>query len=209
MDKIIENKELKKRILASLHKTDSDSFSQEDLDQVENIGFTQRLVNGKHTHIDVINILLFNNLKYLTLRHYILTMRELRFISEHKSIKEVSFLNCTFQDVDFDELSSIPEILKFDHCSCLPSKFPKVNKIIVFQTDIDFHSIDLSKVISIRIENSTIKNIYDIDKYEQLLDVNLDGSELFNEDHQKISDISVPKNCLYSHKEQCLYCCDD
>ena len=43
MNKKLENKELTKRILERLHKKDTEDFSEEELESIENIGLTGKL----------------------------------------------------------------------------------------------------------------------------------------------------------------------
>lgn len=205
----IENKELVKRILERLNKSDNEEFSAEELASIENIGFTKRLVNGKDTNIDVENIFLFKNLRSLTLKNYPLTMRDLQLIAEHASIEDVSFLDCTFENIDFDELSRLPENLKFIYCSKLPLKFPKVKRVMVAFSEINFDSIDFSEAVSIRIQNSKIRNVHDINEHDNILDVNLDGSELVKGNGEIAKDINVPINCRYTHEEIDRHYVDD
>lgn len=209
MNEKIENKELLKRILECLKKSDNFDFSEEELASIENIGFTRKLVNGQDTGIDIESILLFKNLKSLTLRNYELTMRDLQFISEHPSIEDISFLECTFENTDFDELSRLPEKLKFIYCSKLPLKFPKVKGVRVEFCEIDFSSIDFSRASSIAIKNSKIRNVQNLDDYDNILTVNLDGSELIKENGEIAEDITVAKNCEYTHREIDKYYVDD
>ena len=91
MNKKLENKELTKRILERLHKKDTEDFSEEELESIENIGLTGKLVNGKETGIDIEDIFLFKNLKSLTLRNFSLTLEDLEKLSKHISIEEISF----------------------------------------------------------------------------------------------------------------------
>lgn len=209
MNKKIENKELMKKILEQLNKDDSEELSEEELACIENIVFTKKLVNGKDTNIDIENIFLFKNLKSLTLRNYSLSMRELKLIAEHAGIENVSFLDCTFESIDFDELLRLPESLKFIYCSKLPLKFPKVKKVMVAFCEIDFDSIDFSEATSIKIQNSKIRNVYDIDEHDNILEVNLDGSELIRENGEIVKDICVPLNCRYTHEEIDRHYVDD
>lgn len=209
MNKKIENKELIKRILERLNKSEIGKFSEEELAKIENIAFTKKLANGTDTGIGIENIFLFENLRCLTLRSYSLTMEDLQYISEQSTIENVSFLECTFDNIDFDELPRVPEVLKFLNCSKLPLKFPRVKKVMIGNCEIDFDSIDFSSASSIIIKNSKIKNAHDISECNNILEVNLDGSELLQKDGDSLEDIRVPDNCKYSHKEDDKYYIDD
>lgn len=202
MNKKLENKELTKRILERLHKKDTEDFSEEELESIENIGLTGKLVNGKETGIDIEDIFLFKNLKSLTLRNFSLTLEDLEKLSKHISIEEISFLGCCFEDVNFDVLSRIPSRLKFIYCSKLPLKFSNIKKLMISFCELDFETIDFSSISSIFIQNSKVENVKDLTEYENLLEVNLDGSELTQKDGKSISDIRVRENCMYSHREK-------
>lgn len=201
MYKKIENKQLLKTILNALNKSDSEDFSEEELLNIENIGFIERLSNGKATNIKVEDVLLFKNLKSLTLRRYTLTMEDLNLISKYTNIEDISFLECSFPNVDFDELPRMPKTLKFMRCSALPTKFPRIRNIVVSFSEIDFDSISFSDAISIRINNSKIRNIHDIDTYDNILEVDFDGSELLKSNGEKVKDINVASGCNYTHED--------
>lgn len=201
MNEKIDNKELIKRILERLHKADNTNFSVDELAEIEDIAFTKKLVNGKDTGISINNIFIFKNLRCLTLRSYSVTMEDLLNISKHPTIEDISFLECAFDDVDFDNLPRIPEMLKFLNCSNLPLKFPRVKKVMVGSCEIDFNSIDFESSTSIIIQNSRIKNVHNINQYDNLLEVNLDGSELIQENGEIVADINVSDKCKYSHRE--------
>ena len=59
----IENKELIKKILTCLNKSDSDDFSEEDLASIENISLSPKLVDGRETGLTVRDIFFFNKNK--------------------------------------------------------------------------------------------------------------------------------------------------
>lgn len=195
-----DNKELVKTILASLKKSDDETFSQEELATIEDIVFTQVLANGKYTGISLEDAFLFENLKTITLKNYNLSSRDLKVICEHPKLQEISFLGCTFEEASFDEISKHPEILKFIFCSKLPKKFPAVDKVLVAFSNLDFNSIDFSKATIIKVKNSEISNARDLDEFSNLVEVNLDGSTLTKDNGEKVEDITVGKACIYSHE---------
>lgn len=210
MNKKIENKELVKRILNQIHKSDENAeISEEDLASIENIALTRILENGKDTEINVEDIFLFKNLKSVTLKNYLLGMKDLQVISEHPRLEDVSFFGCQFEDVDFDELSRLPENLKFIYCSSMPLKFPKVGKVMIAYSNLDFDSIDLSYVTSMKIKDSIVKNVKDLVEYQNIIEVNFDGSKLIQETGKIVEDIKVGKSCSYSHKPHDIYYVDD
>lgn len=201
MKENIENKELIKKILISLNKSDSEDFTSEDLETIENISLSPKLVNGIETGITAQDIKFFPSLKSVTLRGYTLTMDDLQIIADNENIENVSFIGCGFKSVDFNELPRIPENLRFSYCVNLPEKFPNVKKVRVAFSEIDMDSIKLENVISLYIKSSRIKNAHNIDEYENIEEVNLDGSSLIQSDGNEIKDIKVGKNAIYSHKE--------
>jgi len=209
VNKKIENKELVNCILNRLTKFYTNEFSEEELASISNIRLIGKLSNGKDTGISIEDVKLFKNLKSLTLTNYSLTMKDLMVIADYTHIRDVSFLGCFFDDIDFDELSRLPETLKFICCSNLPKKFPRVKDVIVDFGEIDFSSIDLLQAISLRIQNSKIKNISDINMHNNILEVNLDGSELIDYNGNLLKDINVGDGCIYSHNELCMHHIDD
>lgn len=210
MNKKIENEELVKRILNQIHKSDENTeISEEDLASIENIALTRLLENGKDTGINVEDIFLFKNLKSVTLKNYLLTMKDLQVISEHPQLEDVSFFGCQFEDINFDELHRLPENLKFIYCPSMPLKFPKVGKVMVAYSDLDFDSIDLSCVTNIRIKNSIVRNAKDLVQYPNIIEANFDGSKLMQKDGQVIENINVGNSCRYSHNPHDIYQVDD
>lgn len=197
----IENKELAKSIRNCLQGPHADIFSDQELASIENIGLTGRLVNGRETGVTIKDVLLFKNLKYLTLRAYKITTEDLYLLGSRTNIQELSFLQCTFVNTDFDKVSRIPETLKFIGCPQLTEKFPGIKKILVDSCEMDFDSISFSKANIIRIQNSKIKNVHDIDAYDNIAEVNFDGSELVRANGETAENIRVGRNCRYSHKK--------
>lgn len=201
----IENKELIKKILTCLNKSDSEDFTEEDLASIENISLSPKLANGRETGLTVRDIFFFSNLKSLTLRDFKLSMDAIQLIANRKEIENLSFISCGFDDIDFDKIPSLPENLKFISCKSLPRKFPKVKKVDIDLSSVDFESISLESALEIIIRNSKVKNVHDIEKYENIIAVNLDGSELIGKNGEEIKDIKVSKNTLYSHEEEKRY----
>lgn len=205
MKEKIENKELIKKILTCLNKSDSDDFSEEDLASIENISLSPKLANGRETGLTVRDIFFFSNLKSLTLRDFELSMDDIQLIADRKEIENLSFISCGFDDIDFDKIPSLPGNLKFISCKSLPRKFPRVKKVDIDLSSVDFDSISLESTLELIIRNSKVKNVHDIERYENIIAVNLDGSKLIGENGQEIQDIKVPKNTLYSHEEEKRY----
>ena len=203
--KKIENEELIKKILTCLNKNDSEDFTEEDLASIRNISLEYMLTNGKLTGITVGDIIFFENLESLTLKGYSLSMEDLQLISDRKGIENLSFIGCSFDDIDFDKLSNLPENLKFISCNRLPREFPKVKKVNIESSCVDFGAISLNCALELIIRNSKVKNVHNIEEYENIRAVNFGGSKLIREDGQEIQDIKVSENTLYSHEEEKRY----
>ncbi len=201
----IENKELIKKILTCLNKSDSDDFSEEDLASIENISLSPKLVDGRETGLTVRDIFFFSNLKSLTLRDFHLSMDDMQLIVDRKEIENLSFISCEFEDIDFDKIFVLPENLKFISCKSLPRKFPRVKKVDINLSLVDFCSLRLESALELIIRNSKVKNVHDIERYENIKVVNFDGSKLIGENGQEIQDIKVSRNTLYSHEEEKRY----
>lgn len=201
----IKNEELKKRILRVLNKSDLEDITEEDLLKIENISFNKRLVNGEETYIKISDIHFFPLLKSITLKGYLLTMEDIEIIAKQSNIENVSFIGCEFKDIDFDNISRIPQNLRFSYCKSLPKKFPNVKIVNIDYSDIDFDSINFNHATSLFIKYSNIKNIHNIEEYENILEVNLDGSILFDSAGNEIQNIIVGKKTLYTHKEEKKY----
>ena len=70
---------------------------------------------------------------------------------------------------------------------------------------VDFCSLRLESALELIIRNSKVKNVHDIERYENIKVVNFDGSKLIGENGQEIQDIKVSRNTLYSHEEEKRY----
>ena len=55
------------------------------------------------------------------------------------------------------------------------------------------------------IQNCVIKNAYNLNNYLNIEEVNLDGSELYNEKNELIQDVLVSKNTKYTHEKVVYY----
>ena len=192
----IENKELIKKILTCLNKSDSEDFTEEDLASIENISLSPKLANGRETGLTVRDIFFFSNLKSLTLRDFKLSMDDIQLIANRKEIENLSFISCGFDDIDFNKIPSLPENLKFISCKSLPRKFPKVKKVDIDLSSVDFASISLESTLELIIRNSKVKNVHDIERYENIIAVNLDGSELIGKNGEEIKDIVTKKKSV-------------
>ncbi len=205
MKEKIDNKELIKRILTSLNKSENDDFTDDELASIENIALCPKLINGILTGINIEDIAFFPNLKSLTLREYQMTMRDLELITSRKEMENISFINCGFDDISFDNVPRLPDNLRFISCDHLPPKFPNIRRVRVSNSDIDFNSINLSVATELCIQASNIRNAHDIDEYKNIILVNFDGSDLIGIHGNPVHDIKVSPNTLYTHRPKMLY----
>ena len=132
-------------------------------------------------------------------------MDDMQLIVDRKEIENLSFISCEFEDIDFDKIFVLPENLKFISCKSLPRKFPRVKKVDINLSLVDFCSLRLESALELIIRNSKVKNVHDIERYENIKVVNFDGSKLIGENGQEIQDIKVSRNTLYSHEEEKRY----
>ncbi len=197
----IENEELSKKVSIILNKAYTINFSTEELESIKNISFWGKLENDQSTGIKIKDINFFTNLKYITIRNYEITNADIQLILNHPSIEEISFYRCSFSKTDFNIFSRIHKKIKFIYCREMPKTFPNLENVLIEEGIIDFETIDFSKVTVVQIKKSNIINVHDLEEYDNITIVNLDGSKLVGKNGEILKDIKVNKKSKYTHKD--------
>lgn len=200
VEKKFDNPNLEKYLLEIFNKKSMDEISQKELDSVDNILFKMKKNFNDEDVNKFSDLKKFPNLRMLTLRGYDLTTEELIEIFNYHKFNEISFIDCKLDNVEFDKIKNYPEIIKFMLCKKMPKKYPNVSDILIESSTVDFDTIDFSKVNKIAIVSSSVYNVHNLDMYEQIKYVNLNGSDLLDKSECEVEDILVSKECYYSHK---------
>lgn len=172
----IDNDILKKSILNATNKDNFSEVNESDIIKLENIVFTSEDSNGKKTGITFSDILKFPNLKYITLQNFIINEDSLQVFNIHSQMLEISFINCEFICNNFQNMQKIPKKIKFINCKNIPSKLPSIEELFFERSIIDFDSIDFQKLKNMKINYSTVLNMYDV---ETKANIEIFESEIF------------------------------
>ena len=121
------------------------------------------------------------------------------------NLEHIEIVNCDLKSVEFYKLNEKIKSISFIKCENLDLKYPEVEDIIVIGTKIDFKNINFRNVKKVFIQNCVIKNAYNLNNYLNIEEVNLDGSELYNENDELIQDVLVSKNTKYTHEKVIYY----
>jgi hypothetical protein len=147
----------------------------------------------------------FPNLKRLKISNFEITQEFIDTIANFKDLKFLEITRGSFSNVDFKSLESKLESIRFSNCPELPFEYPKVKDVMITKSAIDFSRIDFDVANKIFIQNSTIKNVRDLDQYDNIQKINLDGSELYDENEILIQDIKVSDKTIYTHEREVYY----
>lgn len=195
----INNVELQRLVALKCDKLDFADVTDEDIKKISNITLRGILINGNPSGIDLDCVESFPGLEKLSIYDYAITQDLINTLTELKQVKILEFGNCSFEDIDFENIQEKLSRIRFTGCESLPAKYPKTKKVQVAGSKIDFSSIDFKQVEDVAILESIVSNAHDLDEFSEIKSVNLDGSTLFNNEGNLISDIKVSENTVYTH----------
>ena len=84
----------------------------------------------------------------------------------------------------------------------MPFSYPKLKEILITGSVVDFNNIDFSIPQDVIIQSSDIRNVYDLDKFENLIRVNLNGSILYDNRNRVVQDLKVSGSTVYTHERK-------
>lgn len=201
----IKNEELKRLITMKVNKLNFEEVTKEDFKKIENIAINGYLINGKQSNYNFKELLFFPNLKKIKLSKFKLKIEDIEIILKLGNLKEIEIVNCNLENIEFYKLNKSIKSVKFINCEKLSGKYPEVEEIFVVGTNIDFKNINFINVKKVFAQNCIIKNVYNLNEYVSIEDVNLDGSKLYNEREKLIEDILVSQSTKYTHEKMVYY----
>ena len=203
----ITSLELQKYIAYKCNKLTFNDCTEEEIEKIEELSISSKLINGKKSGITLEIIENFHNLKILNITGFDISQEELNIIISLPQIDRITFFNSNFENASFSNFNNPKIKLEFRGC-ILPKVLPKLENIYIEGTEVDFKSIDFSYVKNLKITSSTIKNTFSLKEFSQIESVNLNGSRLYDINESIIYDISVPSSTKYSHTDK-LYLYDN
>lgn len=202
----IKNSELKRLITMKSNKLNFDEVNDEDLENIREISLNSYLINGKESEIDLNIIRAFLNLKDVRISNFTITQDIIDMLEEQEKIEGIEFVNTTFdENIKFSKFSERLKKISFTNCEKLAFDYPNVSSIQIMRSNVDFKNVDFNKIKKIFIQNSTIQNVFNLDEYENIEIVNLDGSRLYDKEGKQVQDISVAEKTSYTHKSIVYY----
>lgn len=194
--------ELKRLVALKLGKMPDEDITSVDLDRIDEFTFNAYLMNGQKSGITLDDIKLFKNIKRLKLSNYKINQEAIQTIASLEYLEQLEIFGAEFEeDISFDDLGKNVKKLKFNNCLEIKFPYPKLEEVWINRTDIDFKKIDLNSAKRIIIKNSHIKNICDLTDFPQLENVDFDGTELTNENGEKVQNIKVGVKTKYTHQD--------
>lgn len=199
----ITSKELRQCICLRTGKFYFEDVTEEEIMQIQEMDFRGIKFNGEPTDIELEYLRLFPKLASLAISDFTISEEELKVIAELKNLKRIQFNNCEFSE---ELISKLPqEFEEFILMGCENMQnltFPKAKVITVKGGDVYFNKIDFDNTRALYLQNTVIKNATDIEKYEKLEVVNLDGSRIYTIDGKEVSEIKVSNRTEFSKEQE-------
>ena len=200
-DSII-SEELKKCICLRVGKLDFSEVTDEDIEKITEMDIRAVTFNGELTDVEIEDLAIFPNLTSLMISHFFVGESDVRTLSKLSKLKVIQFSDC-----DFEEIESLmtPEydILAFASCSGMEDlKMPKTRVLRMVGCEVDFLYINPKEIEKLYIQNSEIVNYSTLEYTPNLLEVNFDGSKVFDLDGNEVDEIKVSDATHLSFEEE-------
>lgn len=198
----IKNQELRQLIMLRLNVIDYDDVTDDGIDSIKDMNFNFRAIDGRKVEISLDEILMFPGLENIRIGSTEVTQELIDVLNLLPELKSVEFVKCKILDIDFKDLMYKLKKLKLIQCEKVNFKFPKVRKLLISKSKVDFNDLDLDGLEIVQVFESTIENARVIESAKFLKIVNLDGTQLIDENGNIIKDLSFDESVEYSHKEE-------
>lgn len=143
----IENKALSRYLMFTLDKSEN-TFSEEELQTVEELVLNPINIIGEYKEIDLDIIRYFPNLKNISFRNLDLSNQTIENLSKIEPLKNVYFEKCSFENVNSLINLNIKEI-EFINCSIADYSFiygmPELNLLSITNGNISINGINKLK----------------------------------------------------------------
>lgn len=160
---------------------DKDEISEQDLNNIEHLTLNKYKLNGKESDINLSELYFFKNLRTLTLINFSINKDFIKIINEVKFLWAIQFSSCGFEDV-VPINQSVSQLI-FDYCKNFKCELINNNKIIkIIGSEVDLKQLNkIDNTKELYLQDCKIKNTEEILKYNRLELLNLDGSNVEND----------------------------
>ena len=148
---------------------------------MEHLTLNKYKLNGKESDINLSELYLFKNLRTLTLINFSINKDFIKIINELKFLWAIQFSGCDIEDaVPINQ--SVSQLI-FDYCKNFKCELINNNKIIkIIGSEIDLRQLNkIDNTKELYLQDCKIKNTEEILKYNRLELLNLDGSNVEND----------------------------
>lgn len=200
----ITSKELKQCICLKTGKLNFSEATDEDIENITEIDLRGIKFNGEETDVILAELDAFPNLNGLLISHFDLKMEDIDAISRQDKLRVVQFSSCDFENIETINLPNL-DVLVFVGCTDMGKlKMPKSRVLRVIGSELNFDGVDVNNIEKLLIQNSLVNNFTSLDSKDNLIEVNLDGSTLYDKDGNLVKDVKVKPEISFSYEDEFL-----
>lgn len=200
----ITSKELKQCICLKTGKLNFSEVTDEDIENITEIDLRGIKFNGEETDVILAELDAFPNLNGLLISHFDLKMEDIDAISRQDKLRVVQFSSCDFENIETINLPNL-DVLVFVGCTDMGKlKMPKSRVLRVIGSELNFDGVDVNNIEKLLIQNSLVNNFTNLDSKDNLIEVNLDGSTLYDKDGNLVKDVKVKPEISFSYEDEFL-----
>lgn len=200
----ITSKELKQCICLKTGKLNFSEVTDEDIENITEIDLRGIKFNGEETDVILAELDAFPNLNGLLISHFDLKVEDIDAISRQDKLRVVQFSSCDFENIETINLPNL-DVLVFVGCTDMGKlKMPKSRVLRVIGSELNFDGVDVNNIEKMLIQNSLVNNFTSLDSKDNLIEVNLDGSTLYDKDGNLVKDVKVKPEISFSYEDEFL-----
>ena len=200
----ITSKELKQCICLKTGKLNFSEVTDEDIENITEIDLRGIKFNGEETDVILAELDAFPNLNGLLISHFDLKVEDIDAISRQDKLRVVQFSSCDFENIETINLPNL-DVLVFVGCTDMVKlKMPKSRVLRVIGSELNFDGVDVNNIEKLLIQNSLVNNFTSLDSKDNLIEVNLDGSTLYDKDGNLVKDVKVKPEISFSYEDEFL-----
>lgn len=200
----ITSKELKQCICLKTGKLNFSEVTDEDIENITEIDLRGIKFNGEETDVILAELDAFPNLNGLLISHFDLKVEDIEAISRQDKLRVVQFSSCDFENIETINLPNL-DVLVFVGCTDMGKlKMPKSRVLRVIGSELNFDGVDVNNIEKLLIQNSLVNNFTSLDSKDNLIEVNLDGSTLYDKDGNLVKDVKVKPEISFSYEDEFL-----
>ena len=178
--------------------------TDEDIENITEIDLRVIKFNGEETDVILAELDAFPNLNGLLISHFDLKEEDIDAISRQDKLRVVQFSSCDFENIETINLPNL-DVLVFVGCTDMGKlKMPKSRVLRVIGSELNFDGVDVNNIEKLLIQNSLVNNFTSLDSKDNLIEVNLDGSTLYDKDGNLVKDVKVKPEISFSYEDEFL-----